>query len=185
MRVRGPGTVLRLLLIAAAVAGLGAVLGSGLTRHSDQAADPALPVTQRRDDAAPALSGDTLDGHPFDLTALRGRVVVVNVMASWCGPCRDELPLLARAAKTWSAQGVRVVGLSMRDDPGQARRLLRDSKADFPVLADPDGTQAIAWGVRGVPETFVVDRTGRLRLHALGPVSDEWLQRELPPLLSS
>jgi cytochrome c biogenesis protein CcmG, thiol:disulfide interchange protein DsbE len=146
----------------------------------------AGPVTQVRDEAAPPLVGATLAGGRFDLSASRGQVVVVNVWASWCAPCRQELPLLATIARQWTGQGVLLVGLDVRDEERDARDLLAAVGAtDLTVLPDPRGTTAVGWGVSGVPETFIVDRTGRVRVHAQGAVTADWLGRQLDRLATS
>lgn len=135
---------------------------------------------------APALTGTTLTGERFDLAAARGHVVLINVFASWCGPCRDELPLLVETARRWSPQGLRLVGLNLRDGPDAVRALLEQAHADdLVVLPDPDGTRAVEWGVRAVPETFVVDGDGRIVAHQPGVVTRQWLQDQLSPLLAT
>ncbi|MFI6231223.1 TlpA family protein disulfide reductase [Micromonospora echinospora] len=134
--------------------------------------------------AAPALAGTTLTGEPFDLAAARGDVVLVNVFASWCGPCRDELPLLAEITRDWSPRGLQVVGLNLRDGPDAVRALLRETRADaLTVLPDPDGVRAVEWGVRGVPETFLVDRDGRIVARRNGVITRPWLEAKVSPLL--
>ncbi|GGM58390.1 cytochrome C-type biogenesis protein [Micromonospora sonchi] len=156
-------------------------LGALLVRHRSGPDDVGRPAV-----AAPALAGTTLDGTWFDLAAVRGQVVLVNVFASWCGPCRDELPLLAETALRWSPQGLRVVGLNLRDGPEAVRTLLKQTQAEqLTVLPDPDGTRAVDWGVRGVPETFVVDRDGRIVAYQPGVVTRQWLQDQLSPLLGA
>ncbi|OBB35714.1 redoxin domain-containing protein [Mycobacterium sp. 852002-51961_SCH5331710] len=179
---------LRIVLAAAVVAAVGAVLAAGLRTQSSSggAGMAALPVTQQLNKPVPTLTGKTLQGQPFDIDALRGRVVVINVMASWCAPCRAELPTLAAAAQRFAADDVRIVGLAMRDDTEDALALLRETDAErLTVIADPDGTRAVELGVRGVPETFVVDRSGNLRLHAFGPITGEWLDKHLRRLDST
>lgn len=172
-----------------AVAGLAAValglsLVGGLRSDGETPAAEGEPPTQLRDDPAPALTGRTLAGEPFDLADLRGEVVVVNVMASWCAPCRDELPLLAEAARRWSADGLRVVAVAVRDEERATRALLEETGAeDLTVIPDPDGVRAVHWGVTGVPETFVVDRAGRVRIWAVGAVTEEWVERRVVPLV--
>lgn len=167
------------------VAALGLVLAAGLGRHDAQP-DSSLPITQQPDQPAPTLTGTTLTGAHFDLATLRGKVVVLNVMASWCAPCRAELPVLADAKSRFSGTGVEFVGIAMRDDPADARQLLTDTgTGSMTVLLDPDGVGAVDLGVRGVPETFVVDKAGSVRLHAFGPVTDAWFDHWLSPLVTA
>ncbi|MEV6814142.1 TlpA disulfide reductase family protein [Micromonospora sp. NPDC051296] len=149
---------------------------------------PAPPggAEQRPPVAAPALAGTTLSGDRFDLADARGQVVLVNVFASWCGPCRAELPLLVEADRRWSPEGLRVVGLNLRDGPEAVRALLDETGAGkLTVLPDRDGSTAIEWGVRGVPETFVVDRDGRIVAHQPGVVTQRWLADRVVPLLGA
>jgi cytochrome c biogenesis protein CcmG/thiol:disulfide interchange protein DsbE len=102
-----------------------------------------------------------------DLT--QGRVTVVNVWASWCGPCRQEHPALMELAKDAS---VRVVGINYKDDPESARRFLGALGNPFAAVGmDPNGRAAIDWGVYGVPETFVLAPDGRIRHKQVGPLT--------------
>lgn len=179
--------VLLLAFACATLVILAITLSQGLSwRQTATAAESPLPVTQHDDRPAAPLRGTTVTGQPFDLGQLRGDVVIVNVMASWCAPCRRELPVLADAAARWAPEHVRVVGVAMRDQAADTTALLRDSGASsLTVVADPDGGHAVAWGVRGVPETFIVDRRGHLRVHAFGPITADWLQQQLTPLVTS
>ncbi|MEO3777657.1 TlpA disulfide reductase family protein [Micromonospora sp. B11E3] len=179
-RFRTPrvGPALALALTAA----LGTVLALGLRQPApppDSAAAGGMPAP------APALAGATLDGGRFDLADARGQVVLVNVFASWCGPCRDELPLLVDADRRWSPQGLRLVGLNVRDGADAVRALLEQTGAQgLTVLPDPDGTRAVDWGVRGVPETFLVNRDGRIVDRQRGVVTGQWLEQRVAPLLA-
>lgn len=175
---------IRVVLAAVVVIAVGAVLAGGLGSHGSQdAPGVSMPVTRELAEPVPAVTGTTLHGEPFDIGELHGRFVVVNVLASWCAPCRRELPILAGAARRYADHDVAIIGLAMRDKADAALALLRDTGAeDLTVVADPDGTRAISLGVRGVPETFVIDGSGMLRLHAFGPISAEWLDRQLSHL---
>ena len=186
-RIRRPRRRLWPVFALLGVLSLGLTLLLGLRAPgSGRVPAPDEPGTVTQATTAPPLVGRTLAGDPFDLAALRGGVVLVNVFASWCGPCRTELPLLAAADRRWSAQGLHVVGLDVRDGPEAARALLDETGAGaLPVVPDTSGIIAVNWGVRGVPETFLVDRDGRVRLWARGPVTAEWLERRLPVLLAS
>jgi cytochrome c biogenesis protein CcmG/thiol:disulfide interchange protein DsbE len=174
------------LLAGLVVAGLGITLAAGMRSASGGTGTAAGPVTQARSQPAPPLSGRTLTGSAFDLNRLRGKVVLVNVWASWCDPCRQELPALAAAQRRWSADGLAVVGIDFRDNAEAADGLLAQlGVRDLPSVADPQGAAAVAWGARGVPETFLVDRTGTVRLWAQGAVDTGWLEQRVPPLLRS
>lgn len=169
-------------LVLVAVTGLAVVLSSGI-RSAAGTADLGTQV-QRRDQPAPALRGTSLDGAPFDLADLRGKVVLVNVWASWCDPCRRELPVFVDAQDRWSGQGFAVAGIDIRDNPESARRMLAELGArELTSVADPLGVTAVAWGARGVPETFLVDRAGRVRWWVQGAVDQAWLQQHIPDLL--
>ena len=100
---------------------------------------------------------------------LKGRVTVVNVWASWCGPCRQEHPLLVELAKDPS---IRVVGINQRDDPDNARRFLGALGNPYAAVGtDPKGRASIDWGVYGVPETFIVGPDGTIRHKHIGPLT--------------
>ncbi|MFY1671475.1 TlpA family protein disulfide reductase [Plantactinospora sp. WMMB334] len=170
------GLVAALALVAVVVAAVGTAAGGN---GGDPAAGSGRPVAD-----APGLAGRTLDGEPFDLAELRGQVVLVNVFASWCGPCQDELPLLVDAGRRWSGRDLRLVGLAVRDSEVALRALLeRTGARDLAVLPDPAGSTAVDWGVRGVPETFLLDRHGRIVDRMIGPVTARWLDERLAPLL--
>lgn len=171
------------VIAAVALALLGAGLAAGLRNESSESSAPG-PATVVLDQPAPVLVGSALDGSHFDLADYHGSIVVINAWASWCAPCRTELPLLAEAARIWSAEGVVVVGLNVRDTAEAARALLDEAGAtNLITVADPTGEVAVSWGVRGVPETFVVDREGRLRLWAQGVIDAAWLRERVGPMV--
>ena len=122
------------------------------------------------------LEGLTADGKPvpgFSHEDLKGRVTVVNVWASWCGPCRQEHPLLVDLAGDPS---VRLVGINQRDNPDNARRFLGALGNPYAAVGvDPNGRASIDWGVYGVPETFIVGPDGTIRHKQIGPLSPDTL----------
>jgi len=121
---------------------------------------------------APPLVGTTLDGAPFDLAAHKGSPVLVNFWASWCGPCREEFPLLEDAAKRHAAEGLVVVGSLYKDDAAPARTFVAEQGATWPTVADPERAIGSAWKVLGPPQTFFVDGEGIIREVQVGQVRD-------------
>jgi cytochrome c biogenesis protein CcmG/thiol:disulfide interchange protein DsbE len=117
------------------------------------------------------------------LADYRGKVVVLNVWASWCPPCRDEMPLLQRTQERIVARGGTVLGVDTQDVTSDAMSFLRAHKATFPSLRDRDRAYGHELGVTGYPETFVIDRRGRVAAIRRFPVDQRWLDRHLAPLL--
>ncbi|RBY82384.1 hypothetical protein DQ238_03550 [Geodermatophilus sp. TF02-6] len=133
---------------------------------------------------APPLQGQTLDGGTFDLAQWRGEVVLVNVWASWCAPCRREQPLLTEAAAALGPRGLRIVGIDVRDTPEDARSFLAEAgSAGWPSVRDPEGTHAVEWGTFALPETYLVDRDGTVVAKAVGEVDPRWITDTVVPVL--
>lgn len=173
-----PGTARRwrALLPLSLLLALVLLLAHGLQR--DPRALPSALVGR----PAPVFELSRLEA-PDELLAsstLQGQPWVLNVWASWCGPCREELPQLQQLA----ARGVTVVGLNYKDQPAAARDWLRGSgSAPFKTnVQDADGRAALDWGVSGVPETFVIDAQGIVRWRFAGALTPQVLQREFWPL---
>lgn len=146
--------------------------------------DPSLVESPLIDEPAPALSGETLDGDRFDLADHRGRVVLVNVWASWCPPCREEFPVLQGAATELGPRGLVVVGINTMDTDEAANTFIEEfGDAVFPSVVDRDGTTGVKWGVFGVPETFLVDTDGRIVRKTVGTLTDDWVAAYVIPLL--
>src|SRR3712207_2258313 len=111
------------------------------------------------------------------------RSVVLNVWASWCDPCVDELPLLQKTQQRISAQGGTLLGVNAKDFTDEALAMERRFGLTFPSLRDRDGTFVREYGSVAYPETFVIDRQGRIAAKRRGPVDQAWLDATLPPVL--
>ena len=133
--------------------------------------------------AAPAFSLPLLDGPDKTISVqdMRGKVWVLNVWASWCGPCQVEHPHITELAKQ---SGVPVLGLNYKDKTADATLWLqRLGNPYMATLVDAKGLTGIEWGVYGVPETFVIDKGGVIRHKHVGPVSADDVRETLLPLL--
>jgi cytochrome c biogenesis protein CcmG/thiol:disulfide interchange protein DsbE len=117
------------------------------------------------------------------LSSYRGRVVVLNFWASWCGPCRSESPLLERWHKRISSQDGTVVGVDVLDVKSDAEGFVREYKLTYPQLRDGDGSDLRRFDVVGYPETVVLDRRGRIAATSRGPVDDRFFTERVLPLL--
>ncbi len=111
---------------------------------------------------APPFRLPRFDGGTLALVDLRGKYVVMNFWASWCIPCKDEAPLLERASNLYRDRGLVVVGVNIQDLEPEARRFIRETKATYLEVRDRDGAVSRAYGTTGVPETFFIDREGRI-----------------------
>jgi cytochrome c biogenesis protein CcmG, thiol:disulfide interchange protein DsbE len=112
-----------------------------------------------------------------------GKVVVLNVWASWCPPCVSEMPLLQRTHDRIEPRGGMVLGIDTQDASEDALRFLREKEITFPSLRDRDREYGRSLGVSGYPETFLIDREGRIAAARRGPVTQAWLDEHLAPLL--
>jgi len=131
----------------------------------------ALPVLGRRDSTE-------------SLSDFRGRVVLVNMFASWCQPCQAEAPVLQHAQQMLRAHGGTVVGVTYQDDPSNDMTFMRRHHVTYPVLRDVSGNFAHAFGVAGIPESFVINRAGRVQALRRFQLTDRWVNQTLPKILT-
>jgi cytochrome c biogenesis protein CcmG/thiol:disulfide interchange protein DsbE len=166
------------LLPALLVVVIGLGLGYGLTRDAQEIPSALI------DQSVPPFELSALDGvdRPALSTAdLRGDVVLLNVFASWCAPCRVEHPVLTRLAE---ARGIPLYGINYKDAPADAAGWLADLGNPYRRIGvDPEGRTGIELGITGVPETFVVDADGRIRYRHAGPITPEDVDDTLMPLI--
>jgi thiol-disulfide isomerase/thioredoxin len=171
-----------LVAVLAAVAVVVVVLLVG--RGGSAAADVRVAGggAPRAGQVPPQFSGTTVGGSRFDLSAERGRVVLVNFFATWCENCRAELPLLQRTSGQQHSQGLDIVTVDFNDG-GDARAFLRANGVDFPALLDPSSSVGHAYLVSDLPVTFFVGRDGRVARVFHGQLSDATLSDALRGLL--
>ena len=118
----------------------------------------------------------------LDPAVFKGKVSVVNVWASWCIPCHDEAPLLIELGKDKRLQ---LIGINYKDAPDKARGFLRRYGNPYGIVGvDGNGRAGIEWGVYGVPETFVIDASGRIRYKHVGPLTQAVVEQTILPLVT-
>ncbi|HEU5457710.1 MAG TPA: TlpA disulfide reductase family protein [Terracidiphilus sp.] len=133
---------------------------------------------------APALARTSLQGTRVDLKALRGKVVLVNFWATWCGPCKVELPQFVQWQREYGSRGLQVVAVSMDDSDAPVRRFVQTLKPGFPVLMG-NAKLGRAWGgVLGLPVTFLVARDGTVASRTEGGADLPALESQVKKLLS-
>ncbi|OLC54485.1 MAG: hypothetical protein AUH77_08645 [Candidatus Rokubacteria bacterium 13_1_40CM_4_69_39] len=134
---------------------------------------------------APGFALTAFDATPLTLDAQRGRVVVVNFWASWCYPaCYEEAPVLERSWRAYRDRGVLVIGVDIQDTVEAAQKFIRDFGLSFPNAPDPTGKVSVDYGTYGVPETFFIDRRGRIRARHVGALTDDVIRAHVERLLA-
>ena len=165
-----------MLLLGLAI--IGVVIGAAATARTPEPAAPATVETALKQldlirPSRPKVAEDfalpTIDGGSFKLTEQRGKVVLVNFWATWCAPCLEEMPAMERLWRRHKDAGFILVAVSVDTDPKKVPPFVSARKFSFPVVVDPKMAVAEKYGVRAVPSSFVVDRTGTMAGVALGP----------------
>jgi peroxiredoxin len=133
--------------------------------------------------AAPDFRLTRLDGEDLRLSDLRGKVVIVNFWASWCAPCREEMPEFVRLYDEKRGQGLEIVAVDLQEAEGPVRDFVDLFGMTFPILFDRSGEVARTYNVRGLPVTLILDREGVVRATRYGPVTPDFLRAELEKVL--
>ncbi len=163
------------LLAWAAVRQQGAPSGAGINA---QFGEVRVPEARAADFALQTADGDTLR-----LSDLRGKVVMVDFWASWCGPCRQEAATLNRIYSAYAGAPVEFVGINVWDTSDAAEVFLVEFGVAYPTGVDADGSIALEYGVRGIPEKFFIDADGVVQRKYVGPMPEDVLRGALDELL--
>jgi cytochrome c biogenesis protein CcmG, thiol:disulfide interchange protein DsbE len=149
----------------------------------------ALPATAQNgrwypeDEPAPPLKLSTVGGVEIDLAALKGRMVIVNFWATWCGPCIAEMPSLQALTVKLGAKNVALLGVNFHESPQKIRDFQDKYQVKFPLLRDAWQEASAAWKVGVLPTTFIVDAKGTLRYRVVGEV--DWSSKAVADRLNA
>ncbi len=166
-----------LLLIIVLGVGLAWIIAGRAPSDGLEAAG-SLPAAPAIGHPAPDFTLTTLDGDTLTLSKLRGQPVVLNFWATWCGPCRAELPELQSAADRYAGQ-IAVVGVNQAEVTDAVDRFAREVGVGFTVPLDTDARASRLFSVRSLPTTFFIDRQGVIRQMQIGPVTEATLEQLL------
>ncbi|MBI4573554.1 MAG: TlpA family protein disulfide reductase [candidate division NC10 bacterium] len=134
----------------------------GLLKALDLAGYPA-------GEKPPEFSGRTPEGQTVSLARLRGRVVLLNFWATWCLPCKEEMPMFQKLLRDFAPQGLTVMGVNVREGTSEIREYARELSLTFPLVLDANGKIQVLYGVIGLPTTFLIGRDGMAVARAIGP----------------
>jgi cytochrome c biogenesis protein CcmG/thiol:disulfide interchange protein DsbE len=171
------------LTLAVLLAGL---LWAAFSRAPTSAASAGQLPSPRAGFPAPDFTLNVLTGEALSLADLRGQVVIINLWASWCVPCRAEMPTLQEVYVANHSAGLTVLGVNStyQDNPADAANFVHELGLTFPIALDVDGVVSHRYLLRALPTTFFVDRTGIIRQVIVGgPMSAATLQSEVDALL--
>jgi len=174
-------------MAAAGLALIGLAIAAWLGLPSRRAtssgtADDCAPA-QAVEGEAPNLELQALAGGRVTLDGLRGRVVLLNAWATWCPPCRDELPALEAVSRRYAGQGLTVVGVNIGESPQAVQHFIDRSGVTFPIWLDPDEASLRAFGTVSLPSSFLIDTDGILRARWFGATCERELEAAINPWL--
>lgn len=173
-------------LVIVAAAALLALLGFGVAHQgSDSSIDAAvrkghLPMAPNANLALPVLGAAGTE----KLSELRGKVVILNVFASWCDPCKAEAPILEQEQRQLKRHNATILGVTYLDNSSDSESFVHRQHITYPVVRDVSGNFVRSFGTTGVPETFVIDRQGRIAALRRFQIDGRWLSQTLPPILA-
>jgi thiol-disulfide isomerase/thioredoxin len=156
-------------------------LAVGLTLSAAQAQVP-VPSAWPASQALPATLFRDLDGRTIRLSDLRGRAVLINFWATWCEPCRAEMPTLQQVADLYGPEKLAVLAVNVKDSDAKVRQFMTSTAMNLPVLPDPEGSIARQWQVRIFPTTVLIGADGRARWRIVGEM--DWTGPEAERLLT-
>jgi cytochrome c biogenesis protein CcmG/thiol:disulfide interchange protein DsbE len=173
-------------IVVVAAGALLALLAFGVAHQgSNTSIDAAVqrgdfPVAPNAHMALPILGSNRSES----LVDLRGKVVVLNVFASWCDPCKTEAPILEHEQRVLAGSNATILGVTYLDNSSDSEQFVRQEHITYPVLRDVSGNFVRSFGTTGVPETFVINRRGQITALRRYQLDQQWLRQTLPSILA-
>ena len=160
------------------------IAGRHMARTGGSAASPIPAGNNIKGAAAPNFELTTLDGKKLRLSDLRGKAVLLNFWATWCGPCKIEIPWLEDLQKQYAPQGLQIVGISMDDDPpAKVAKFAQEEGINYTVVMGNDKVADLYGGVDGLPETFYIGRDGKIVSRVMGLIGHKEIEENIQSAL--
>ena len=170
-------------MLAAAAFATGALVAHYAVRHHRAPRVTTSAPAQQL--SAPDFTLPQLDGHDLRLSSYRGKVVLLDFWATWCDPCREEIPHFVDLQQRYGDRGLQIVGVSMDDSPDPVRPFYQQFHMNYPVVMGTAQTGAMYGGILGLPIAFLITRDGRIYAKHIGATSAEVFEKEIKSLLES
>ena len=172
------------LLLILAIAGLVLALAiAGLLLFKGNATEPSSQSSSLIKEAAPNFTVALLDGKNFQLSDYKGKPVMINFFASWCLPCREEIPAIEKIVSTYKPKGVVFLGISTDDTEVKANDFIKKYGVSYSIGLDKSTAIQKSFGLYGIPTTYFIDKQGIVNYFHSGAVTEDLLQNELDKLL--
>jgi peroxiredoxin len=171
--------VKRRVFAAVAILAIGAYF---VTRHCRRSAELVLGDIGAAHSFAPELSITDLNGQKLELSSYRGKVVILDFWATWCEPCRTEIPRFVTLQNKYRDQGLQIIGISLDDDPKPVRGFYQRFRVNYPVAIGNASLAERYGGILGLPVNFVIDREGRIQAKYVGEVDISLIEQEINSL---
>lgn len=182
-RAAPSGTSLTLIFVGAALIVIGVIAMVALSRPAQTESEQVSAVPAQVEFAAPSLTLSDLQGTPRALSDYRGQVVLVNLWATWCPPCKAEMPTLDAYYQAHRKEGFTLIAINAGDSAELVQEFVKQYQLSLPVWLDPQNEASRVFRVMSYPSSFVIDRQGVVRLAWVGAITRNMLEKYVTPLI--